>query len=220
MGVFASARGNLLFQKAAENGHLNIVQFFFDGYPGNGVRSGINLNYALRTSIASLNTAMALLLLHNALFNGIDPGRYNNFAIRIAAAAGSFETVQRLLESPTFNASARHNEPIFNAAMNGHTSIFALLYNMGDSGVSANSNVFRTAADHSHVQIILSRIKLDSSPFHADSLIRASAQGYTAVVQIILNTMMRIQYSDLKTLQHLQFFKRSETRNSTVYGFS
>jgi len=86
---------------------------------------------------------------------GVDPGAYDNAAIRAASAQGRAEVVRHLLRSPRVNPAVSRNRPLRDASAAGHLAVVDLLLQSGkvDAGDMSN-DALRKARRNGHMEVM------------------------------------------------------------------
>ncbi|MDB6096939.1 MAG: hypothetical protein JWM09_1217 [Francisellaceae bacterium] len=142
------------------------------------------INACLNGDLAEVNRLLA---------QGEDVTAQNNYALRVAAANGYLEVVNRLLAEPGVDATANSNEAIRWAASNGHLSVVNRLLEVSKVDITANNNeAIRMAAFCGHLEVVNRLLAVPGVDVTADNnhAIRFAARdGHWAIVELITETL-------------------------------
>ena len=160
-GAVPGVHNNVAMRLAAENGHLQLVQYLCSLPTEHGVDPSANNTLAVRCAAANGHLQVVQYMCSLPMHRGVDPGAHNNAAIRLAAENGHFQVVQYLCSLPTargVDPSADDNSALLKAAENGHLQVVQYLCSLptarGVHPTAPSSGAMQMAASYGHLQVV------------------------------------------------------------------
>jgi surface antigen len=144
-----SAEGNVAIRRAAENGHLAVVERLLQD---ERVNPSDGNNLAVRSAAHYGHLEVVERLLED---DRVDPSADNNDAVRLAAQRGNLAVVEQLLQDKRVDPSAVNNYAVRYAAQNGRLAVVERLLRDKLVDPSANNNnAVRRAARNGHLAVV------------------------------------------------------------------
>jgi ankyrin repeat protein len=149
MGVDPAALDNVAFRAAAQEGHINVLQFLL---PLRGVDPAALDNYAFQMAAKNGHLDVLRFLLH---LPGVDPAAEDNWAFCLAAYHGHLDVLRFLLPLHGVNPAAQDNFAFCRAAYNGHIDVLRFLLPLPGVNPAAQDNfAVRAAAANRHDEVV------------------------------------------------------------------
>ncbi|KAJ3321047.1 hypothetical protein HDU76_000157 [Blyttiomyces sp. JEL0837] len=172
---------------AAENGHAQVVKALLN----TGLVSNVTRETYRLITLAGMGEAIGVQSIVSTPFRTVDPGAWNNAAIRMASQNGHAEVVRVLLScGDAVDPAAMENEALVMASKEGHSDVVGLLLGCKRVDPAARKNdPIASASARGHVGVVdllLKTGRVDPTAFNNYAVVAAAKKGHVGVLKLLM----------------------------------